>query len=85
MTVLLLRLHVNHLAVKTYPYGSKVRWVRGQSSKVTNRVIAGAVAGLIIGSLSTIIGIRLSGLDVSDTATFNEMVRHVVLFAGVWP
>ena len=84
MTMLRLMVRINDLAVKTWPDGSTVRYLRAQFSKAAIRVIAGVVAGLVISSLSAIIGIRLSGVNVSDAATFNQMVKLVILFAGVW-
>ena len=52
-------------------------------SKTASRVMAGVVAGLVLGTLSAIIGILLSGVVVSDAAMFNPMAKLVVLFAGV--
>ncbi len=75
---------INDLAVKTWPDNPTVRHLRTFFAKAASRVIVGGVAGLVIGSLSAIVGICLSGLDVSDAARFNQMERLVVLFAVVW-
>jgi hypothetical protein len=79
-----LMLWVNELDVKTRPDGSTVRYVRAHFSKAANRVAVGAAVGLVTGLLGAMIGIRLSGVDLSDSATFKPMVRLVVLSAGVW-
>ena len=66
--------------MKTWPDNPTVRHRRALFSKAASRVIV-VVAGLAIGSLSAIVGISLSGLDVSDAATFNQMMSLVALFA----
>jgi hypothetical protein len=75
---------INELAAKTWPDNRAVRYLRTLFSKTASRVIVGVVVGLAIGSLSAIVGICLSGLDVSNAATFNQMMSLVVSFAVVW-
>jgi hypothetical protein len=74
----------NELAAKGWPEGPKLRWVRAKFSKFSNRVIIGVVAGLVLGSLSSIIGLSLSSVDLTNATVFKMTVRVVALSAGVW-
>ena len=58
-----------------------VQHLRALFSKAANRLIVGAVVGLGMGLLSAIWGIRLSGVDVSGAAAFNQMAKLVISFA----
>jgi hypothetical protein len=84
MTMLRLINLINDLSLRSWPDGSKLRWVRAKFLRFGYRVIAGAFAGLVVGSLIPIIGLGLSGVDVRDAATLDQMVKLVILSAGVW-
>jgi hypothetical protein len=53
-------------------------------SSAAGRMMFGAVGGLVIGSLSAIAGICLSGVDVREPAMFIPMVGLVILSAAWW-
>src|SRR4051794_33558136 len=84
MTIMRLIAWINDLAVKNWPDHPTVRHLSALFSKVAGRVLAGVVTGLVLGSLSAMVGIRLSGVNISDAATFNRMVKLVISFAVVW-
>jgi hypothetical protein len=84
MTILRLIARLDELEGKSWPDHPTVSRLRVLFSKAATRLIVGAVAGLGIGTFSAILGLRLSGVDVGDASTFNQMVKLVVLFALVW-
>ena len=82
--LLRLDLWAHRLAVKTWPDNSLVRRVRTLCSGAASRLIFGAITGLVLGALCAVLGIGLSGIDVSELANLYQMAKVVALFAVVW-
>jgi hypothetical protein len=69
-------------SVRSWPDNSMVRHLRALFSSTANRLIVGGIGGFGFGACAAMVGIRLSGIDMSNAAMFGQMLRIVVAFAG---